>query len=197
MKQTSKGAPQSAAAAEMKDAIEKNQIAKGDGPTVPPAATPTPTPTPKDDKKEKAKEKKPKPQRVEQIHVRHDFTVPEAAALGGILADKSRILADLEGEAKACARQYKDKMTTLEAEIDNVVNKIKEGFEMVPVDAIVMVQINRSKKEATKYYYRKDTGVLIKSDKIISNTELELFNILPDKRDPNKPLDAKLLSSQV
>lgn len=176
------------AANELKDALEANQVGKGDHPS--------PAPHTPDEKKKDAT-RKPKPQRVEQILVRHDFTVPERADLGGLLADKARVLADLEGEAKACARQYKDKISTIQTEVDATVNKIKEGFEMVPIAAIVMVQIDRRAKTATKHFYRKDTGVYIKSEDIISNTELELFNVLPDTRDASKPLDAKLLNSQV
>lgn len=176
-------------AAEIKDAIEKNQVA--------PDATSAPQAEAKPDAKKKDEPKKPKPQRVENILIRHDFTVPERAELGSVLADKSRILTELEAEAKACARQYKDKISTIQTEVESVVNKIKEGFEMVPVSAIVMVQIDRKNKTATKCFYRKDTGVFIKSEDIISNTELELFNVLPENRDMSKPLDAKLLASQV
>ena len=174
-------------ASEIKDALEKNQVA-GDQPA---AAPDTNAPKKKDEAK------KPKPQRVENILVRHDFTVPERAELGSVLADKSRVLADMEAEGKACARQYKDKISTVQTEVDATVNKIKEGFEMVPVAAIVMVQIDRKAKTATKAYYRKDTGVFIKSEDIISNTELELFNIMPENRDMSKPLEAKLLAEQV
>lgn len=177
-----------AEAGELKDALEKNQVGAGD------------KPAPDSDSKESKKKddpKKPKPQRVENILVRHDFSIPERADLGTVLADKSRILSDMESEAKACARQYKDKISTVQTEVDSTVNKIKEGFEMVPVAAIVMVQIDRKHKTATKCYYRKDTGVFIKSEDIISNTELELFNILPENRDMSKPLEAKLLAEQV
>jgi uncharacterized phage infection (PIP) family protein YhgE len=175
-----------AEAADLKSSLESNQIAKGDSANAAPAT---------DGKKKE--EKKPKPQRVERILIRHDFTVQEKADLGGVLADKSRILADMEDEAKACARQYKDKISTVQTEVDSTVNKIKEGFEMVPVEAIVMVQIDRKAKTATKAFYRKDTGVFIKLEDIISNTELELFNVLPENRDLSKPLEAKLLSEQV
>lgn len=170
---------------EIKAAMEKNQIdpnvkeADADGKT-----------KPKD-------EKKPKRQRIEQILVRHEFTVPEIAELGKSLADKSRVLADMEAEAKACARQYKDKIATMQTEIDATVAKVKEGFEMIPVSAIVMVQIDRRNKTATKAFYRKDTGAYIKSEEILSNTELELFNVLPEKRDLSKPLEPKLLETQV
>jgi hypothetical protein len=185
-------APESDAAAdaaEIKSTLEANQIGKGEQPTPPPAAAP---PAPKKDEKPKVK-----PQRVENILIRHDFSILDLANLGGVLADRSRILSDLEGEAKACARQYKDRLTTIQTEVDSTVNNIKEGFEMVPIAAIVMVQIDRKHKTATKAYYRKDTGVFIKSEDIISNTELELFNILPENRAMEKPLDEKLLKSQV
>lgn len=192
MKRTpkSKVAPASVNAAEAADlqkTMQANQVK--DGPAAPPVAEPA-KPDPK-------KDKKPKPQRVEQIMVRHDFTVPELAQLGGSLADKSRVLADLEGEAKACARQYKDKVGTIQTEIDSTVNKIKEGFEMVAVDAIAMVQIDRKAKTATKAYYRKDTGAFIKLEDLISNTELPLFNVLPEGRDLSRPLDKKLLEQAV
>lgn len=170
---------------EIKAAMEKNQIDPNAK-----EADAAGQPKPKE-------EKKPKRQRVEQILVRHEFTVPEIAELGKSLADKSRVLADMEAEAKACARQYKDKIATMQTEIDSTVAKVKEGFEMIPVSAIVMVQIDRKHKTATKAYYRKDTGAYIKSEEILSNTELELFNVLPEKRDLSKPLEPKLLETQV
>lgn len=171
---------------EIKEAMENNQI------------DPNASAKPAADNPAKPKEdKKPKRQRVEQILVRHEFTVPEIAELGKTLADKSRVLADMEAEAKACARQYKDKIATMQTEIDSTVAKVKEGFEMIPVSAIVMVQIDRRNKTATKAFYRKDTGAYIKSEEILSNTELELFNVLPEKRDLTKPLEPKLLETQV
>jgi len=180
-----------AKANELKETLEANQIGKGDQPASPPPDVPSKPAAKKDDKPKK------KAQRIETILIRHDFTVPERADLGSSLADKARILADIEGEAKACARQYKDKISTMQTEVDSLVNKIKEGFEMVPVAAIVMVQIDRKHKTATKAFYRKDTGTYIKSEDIISNTELELFNVLPDNRDLSKPLEAKLMADQV
>lgn len=172
---------------ELKDTIERNTMLGANPPDAPPTAEPD---NPK-------KKKEPKRQRIEQILVRHEFTIPEIAELGKSLANKSRVLADMEAEAKACARQYKDKIATMQTEIDSTVAKVKEGFEMVPVAAIVMVQIDRKNKTATKAFYRKDTGVFIKLEEIISNTELELFNVLPENRDLSKPLEKKLLESQV
>ena len=172
---------------ELKDAIEQNTIAKGEAPAVPPGTAPVP-PVPK--------KKTPKPNRVETILVRHDFTTEETANLGKLLADRERMADDIEGEMKACARQYKDKLESAWTEIKSTVDKLKEGFEMLPVAAVVMVKIDRAEKTAKKCYYRKDTGAFIKDEKAI-NVELELFNVLPDNRDETKPLPAKLMASQV
>lgn len=172
---------------ELKDAIERNTIGQGEAPVVPPATPATPPPP---------KKKTPKPNRVETILVRHDFTTEENANLGKLLADKERMAEDIEGEMKACARQYKDKLASARTEISSTVNKLKEGFEMIPVEAVVMVKIDRKAKTAKKCYYRKDTGEFIKDEKAI-NVELELFNVLPDNRDETKPLPAKLIASQV
>jgi len=190
-------APASVAAAEAADlqqTMQKNQV-QTDGPAAPPNGAPTPAPA-KDDKKAKA-DKKPKPQRIETIFVRHDFTVQEKADLGGVLADKARVMDAMKSEAKVCARQYKDKIDTMQGEIDKVVDKIKEGFEMIEVDAIAMVQIDQKAKTATKAYYRKDTGEFIRSENVLSNTELPLFNILPAGVDMSKPLGKKLMALAV
>lgn len=185
--------PQSAAAAEVKDAIEKNQIGKGEEPAVPPQPNAQTLP-PAKPKKEK---KRAKPQRIETILVRHDFTVQEMADLGRSLADKQRVAEDIEGEAKACARQYKDKLATVKQEIASATDKIKEGFEMISVEAIAMARVDKVKRTVCKAYYRKDTGQFIRAEDNVLNVELELFNMLPDTHDLKKPLPKKLLSAQV
>lgn len=162
--------------------MQGNQIAPSEQAT-PPSAKP-PKPEPK------------KKQRVETILIRHDFTTLELANLGKSLADKERVAVDIEAEAKACARQYKDKLANVTTEISNDVNKLKEGFEMVPVECIVMAKIDRTAKTVTKVYYRKDTGAYIKHEDAL-NVELELFNILPGKGDITKALDGKFLKEQV
>lgn len=147
-----------------------------------------------------AKPKKPKkvakPQRVETILIRHDFDTEETANLGKKLADLQRVADGIKAEAKACARQYKDKLENVCTEISGIVDKVKEGFEMLPVEAVVMAQINRKDRTVKKVYYRKDTGAFIKEENAV-NVELELFNLLPDSRDITKALDSKLLKSQV
>lgn len=136
---------------------------------------------------------KKKPQRVETILVRHDFTAEEQLALGQSLADKQRVANDIAAEAKACARQYKDKLATVETEIGKTVDEIKDGFNMVSVECVVLAKIDRKEKTVKKVFYRKDTGAFIKDENAL-NVELELFNILPDKRDHKKALDEKLLN---
>lgn len=192
MKRTTKktSVPQSVAAAEAKD-IQASMTANQISPAKPE------DPKPETKKDGKPEEKKPRKQRVEQILVKHEFSVPELAELGKSLADKSRVLADLQGEAKACARQYKDKIEGMQTEINSTVAKVKEGFEMVPVDAIVMVQIDKTHRTATKAFYRKDTGAFIKSEDVVSNTELPLFNVLPESRDLSKPLEKKFIDQAV
>lgn len=181
MSKPNKPTPESAAA--LQDAMQKNQVANGDSTTPPPEARP--------------KQKRTKPQRIETILVRHDFSTQEMADLGLSLADKQRVAEDITGEAKACARQYKDKLETVKVEISTLTDKIKQGFEMLPVEAIAMARVDKVKRTVAKCYYRKDTGQFIRSEDNVLNVELELFNILPDSHDAKKPLPKRLLASQV
>lgn len=153
-------------------------------------------PAEKPAEKPAAKKPEPKPHRVEVIQIRHDFTETETVALGRSLADESRVAEAIKSEAKACARQYKDKLGNSEVRIAGLVDKIKEGFEMVPVEAIVMVKIDKKEKTAKKVYYRRDTGGYIREENAL-NVELGLFNVLPDKHDEKKPLPAKIIQEQV
>lgn len=147
-------------------------------------------------------EKKPKvevksrPHRIETVRIRHDFNQEEIANLGKGLAAEQRVAEQIESEAKTCARQYKDKLETAKTKIASLTDKIQEGYEMLPVEAIAMVKINRGGKTATKVFYRKDTGAFIREEDAI-NAELELFNVISDKTDVTKPLPAKMLASQV
>ncbi len=172
MKKTKKGGVLPPAA-ELTDALQKNQV----------AGAPT-EPTKK------------KPQRVETIRVRHDFDDKELLAIGGTLADKQRVYDHTESELKTIQRQFKTTMSGLKCDIDSAVDKIKDGYEMREVESVVMIRVDKKAKTATKVFYRKDDGSFIKDEPAI-NTELELFNVLPDKRDHTKPLARELLDSQV
>lgn len=146
--------------------------------------------------KEQPKKKVLKPQRIETVLVRHDFTQAEIASLGTQLAAEQRVADQIQSEAKTCARQYKDKLETSKTKIGGLTDKIQEGYEMLPVEAIAMVMVNRGGETAKKVYYRKDTGDFIRQEDVL-NAELELFNIIPDKTDVTKPLPKKLLVTQV
>jgi hypothetical protein len=143
-----------------------------------------------------AVEPKKKPQRVETIRVRHNFDDKELLVIGGTLADKQRVFDHTESELKTIARQFKTTMSGLKCDIDSAVDKIKDVYEMREVEAVVMIRVDKKAKTATKVFYRKDDGSYIKDEPAI-NTEMELFNILPDKRDFRKPLDLKTIDSQV
>ena len=172
-------------AKEITDAINNNQIG-GD-----PAAPPVGTPAPKPPEKPKAK-----PVRGEIIKVRHDFDDKELLTIGGMLADKQRVYDHTESELKTIQRQFKTTMSGLKCDIDSCVDKIKDGYEMSDVEAVVMVCVDKKSNTATKCFYRKDDGSFIKDERAI-RTELELFNVLPEKHDIKKPLPKKLLESQV
>lgn len=150
----------------------------------------------KPEPKPEKKGKKVRPQRIETIMVKHEFSEKELVALGAQMADESRIAESIESEAKTCARQYKDKLVNSKTKIAGLVDKIKEGFEMVPVDAVAMIQISKKDKTARKCFYRKDTGAFIREENAL-NVEFELFNVLPEKSDYKKALPKKLLNSQV
>lgn len=176
----------------IKSTIEGNSIGKGEAPALPPG-----TPAVVDPPKKPKEKKRAKPQRIESILVRHDFNEAEIANLGRSLADKQRVAEDIAGEAKACARQYKDKLETVKTEIASTTDKIKEGFEMLSVEAIAMARVDKVKRTVSKAYYRRDTGQFIRAEENVLNVELELFNMLPDAHDIKKPLPKKLLASQV
>lgn len=150
----------------------------------------------KPEPKVEKKGKKVRPQRIETIMVKHEFTEKELVALGAQMADESRVSEAIESEAKTCARQYKDKLVNSKTKIAGLVDKIKEGFEMVPVEAVAMIQINRQDKTARKCFYRRDTGAFIREESAL-NVEFELFNVLPEKSDYKRALPKKLLISQV
>lgn len=177
-------------AAALKDQLEQNSIAKGEAPASPPA-------NPSEPVEPKKQKQRAKPQRIETILIRHDFTTQEMADLGIALADKQRVAEDIAGEAKACARQYKDKLETVKTDISSTTDKIKQGFEMIPTEAIAMARIDKVNRTVMKCYYRKGTGAFIRSEENVLNVELELFNLLPDSHEVVRPLPKKLLASQV
>ena len=166
-------------ATEVQKAMTDNQVAAA----VPPAAKPPEPP-------------KKKAPRIEHIRVRHDFDNTELLALGQTMADKKRVYDSTKAELKTITRQFNTTLSGLDCDITDAVNKIKDGFEMREVEAVIMVKLDNKKKTATKCYYRRDTGAFIKDEKAI-NTELELFNVLPPKHDHKKPLDLKTIAGVI
>lgn len=91
--------------------------------------------------------------------IRRDFTTEELKRFGKELADNHRKAAEVEGERKAAAAQFKSRMDTLCAESDELANKLSAGFEFVKEETLVLYR----PKDREKDIFELETGEFIET----------------------------------
>lgn len=169
-------------------------------------ANPTPKPNPDDaepaksvkpEEKPKQPKKEPAKPRVETILVRHDFADPDFAKLGKQLGAQQTEYNELETQLKAVKSDYKAKTDRVGAEIERLTNAIQSGFEMVSVEVIAFVAINKEEKSALKCYYRRDTGEFVKKEPVPLHGEMDLFALHPKPGKIKAALSDKIIASAV
>jgi hypothetical protein len=114
-------------------------------------------------------EKQEKSKTYSMEYDRHEFTDEEKLAMS---KDLSRIYGErdkAENELKAIKSDFKSRLDRMSADLGELATKLQNGYEMRRVKC----EVNHDYKKKRVYFYRVDTGALVK-DRAMFQDELQM-----------------------
>jgi hypothetical protein len=105
----------------------------------------------------------------EDVTCRYEFTDNELQEMGGEVAVDLQKLEDIENELKSIKADFKARAEATAATIRSKSRKIRDGYEMRPIQCKVVMDYDRRKV----FYYRTDTLTLGK-ERVMRDDEYQM-----------------------
>lgn len=135
---------------------------------------------PKSPGKKSAPAKKKPDLKIQKVHARWKFTGDEMAELGRLAGREQDEIGNLESQVASIKKEYASKIEAAENRRNNAFSKLKDGFEMREIDAIVLFNTpSKGRKSIFRYDGAKKGG---KGDFVIeeamtpADMQAELFD---------------------
>lgn len=120
---------------------------------------------------------------LETVQAQHPFSAEEQQQLAKSLVARMQELCTTENELDSIKQDYKAKLTRIETDRDNIAQKIRDGFEMRPCEAIVLFD---TPSKGRKTYVDKDGPVI--REECMSGPDFQRSLPLEEKPPSNEDL---------